>query len=349
MKKKKILVVVLVIMVIMMSGCTKYLSGEDKKRIVNDLTGQNITSNILCLPEDEDLIKIYEENEERMDVDYDSLNACKDFSPGDLKYKSLWESLFVKPLAFLIIKIGQLFNNYGLAVIILGLLIRLILLPFSKKSMLQSENMKKAQPEIMNIQKKFNNRTDQASQMQMSQEMMMIYKKYNINPAGGCIIAFIQIPILFAFLEAINRVPAIFEGYFLTLQLGTSPFVGIKNGNLLYIVLILLIVLTTYFSYKNMMNTKTGNEMQDKQMQFTMKFMVVFIAIASLSLPTALALYWIVSNAFMIFQNLILKKIMNNNEHINNNIKHNKDIRKEQVKNAKVIKSTTKKQNKKRK
>ena len=86
------------------------------------------------------------------------------------------------------------------------------------------------------------------------------------------------------------------------------------------------------------MNTKTGNEMQDKQMQFTMKFMVVFIAIASLSLPTALALYWIVSNAFMIFQNVVLKKLMNNNDK-----EHNKNIRKDQVKNAKIIKSTTKK------
>ena len=72
--------------------------------------------------------------------------------------------------------------------------------------------------------------------------------------------------------------------------------------------------MTTYFSYKNTMNSTTGNKEQDKQMEFMMKFMIVFIAIASLSLPTALALYWIVSNVFAIFQNVILKKVVNKNK-----------------------------------
>ena len=193
---------------------------------------------------------------------------------------------------------------------IMGIIIRLILVPFTKKSLMQSENMKKAQPELQKIQKKYGDRSkqDQAQAMQMSQEMMMVYKKYGINPASGCLIAFIQLPILLAFLEAINRVPAIFEGSLLTLQLGTSPFVGIKSGNLLYIILILLIIFTTYFSYKNSMNTSTGNSDQDKQMAMMMKFMIVFISIASLSLPTALALYWIVSNVFMIVQNILIKR-----------------------------------------
>lgn len=309
MKKNKKLVVVVLLLLTIMTGCTKYLVGDDKKKIVNEVTGQALTSNILCLPEDEDLKAIYEENKDSMNVDYDSLKPCNDFSPGDLKYNGLWESLFIKPLAFIIIKLGLFLNNYGLAVIVLGLLIRLILFPFTKKTMMQSENMKKAQPELQAIQRKYGNATDQATAMQMSQELMMVYKKYSINPASGCLVAFLQLPILLAFLEAINRVPAIFEGYFLNLQLGTSPFVGIKSGNLLYIILIVLIVLTTYFSLKNSMSsTPTGNKEQDKQMEMTMKFMIVFISIASLSLPTALALYWIVSNGFVIIQNMIFKK-----------------------------------------
>lgn len=309
MKKNKKLVVVLIALVLLSTGCTKTLTNKNKEKIINESTGQAVTSNILCLPEDEELLEIYEDNKERMDVDYDSLKPCKSFSPGDLKYNGLWESIFIKPLAFVIIKLGQLVHNYGLAVMVLGVLIRLILVPFTIKSMKQSENMKKAQPELQAIQKKYGNTNDQAVAMQMSQEMMMVYKKYDISPASGCLISFIQLPILLAFLEAINRVPAIFEGDFLTLQLGTSPFVGIKEGNLLYIVMILLIVATTYFSYKNSMSSaSTGNADQDKQMDFMMKFMIVFISIASLSLPTALALYWIVTNGFMIVQNLILKR-----------------------------------------
>lgn len=308
MKKNKKLVVILSVLLVMSSGCTKYLASSDKKKITNEVTGQALTSNILCLPEDEDLLNIYLENKDNMEVDYDSLNSCADFKPGDLKYNGLWESIFIKPLAYIIIKLGLFLSNYGLAVIVLGLLIRIILLPFTKKSMMQSENMKKAQPELQAIQKKYGNNNDQASAMQMSQELMMVYKKYNINPASGCLVAFIQLPILLAFLEAINRVPAIFEGNFLTLQLGTSPFIGIKNGNMLYIVLIILIVLTTYLSLKNSMSsTSTGNSDQDKQMELTMKFMIVFISVASLSLPTALALYWIISNGFVIVQNMILK------------------------------------------
>ncbi len=309
MKKNKKLVVALLVLLTLSTGCTKYLSDENKKKIVNEVTGQSLTSNILCLPEDEDLLKIYEDNKDRMDVDYDSLKPCASFKPGDLKYNGLWESLFIKPLAYIIIKLGEFVSNYGLAVVILGILIRLILFPFTKKTLMQSENMKKAQPELQAIQKRYGDSKDQATAMQMSQEMMMVYKKYNINPAGGCLVSFIQLPILLAFLEAINRVPAIFEGHFLTLQLGTSPFVGIKDGNFYYIILIVLIILTTYFSYKFSMSTSTGNPEQDKQMEMTMKFMIVFISIASLSLPTALALYWIVSNGFVIAQNFILKSM----------------------------------------
>lgn len=308
MKKNKFLIIILAVLVFMSTGCTKYLSDSEGKRISNDITGQALTSNILCLPEDEELIQVYKNNEKTMDVDFDSLSSCKDFKPSDLKYQSLWESIFIKPLAWLLIKLGALVNNYGIAVMLIGIIIRLFLYPFTKKSLMQSDNMKKAQPELTRIQKKYGNTNDQAQAIMMSQEMMAVYKKYGINPASGCLIAFIQLPILLAFLEAINRVPAIFEGSFLTLQLGTTPLVGIKGGNLLYIIIIALIIVTTYYSYKYSMNTSTGNPEQDKQMGMMMKFMIVFISIASLSLPTALALYWIVSNGFMLVQNFLIKR-----------------------------------------
>ena len=307
MKKKKIVVLALAL-IVLLSGCTKYLSDENKKRVINEKTGQAITSNILCLPESKELKSIYEKYEDKLDVDYSKLSHCKNYKINDTKYNGLLEYIFVRPLAWLIIKVGLFVKNYGVAVMILGILIRLILMPFTKKSMLQSEKMKKAQPELQAIQKKYGKNKEQ--NMQMSQEMMLVYKKYGINPAGGCIVAFIQLPILLAFLEAINRVPAIFEEKLLTLQLGTSPSVGIKNGNYLYIIVIILIIASTYFSYKNTMNSTTTAEGQEKQTKMMMIFMIVFISIASLSLPTALALYWIVSNVFMIIQNMIIKKTM---------------------------------------
>jgi len=314
MKKKKLLLIILLVLITLSTGCTRYLSDKDNKRVINDLTGQALTSNILCKPSDKDLIKLYEKNKKNLDVNYNNLKPCKNFKPSQVKYKGLWESVFVKPLAYIIIKIGNFVKNYGLSVMIVGALIRIILIPFTNKSMKQSENMKKAQPELQRLQKKYGNSKNQEQAMQMSAEMMSIYKKYDINPASGCLVAFIQLPILFAFLEAINRVPAIFEDKFLSLQLGTTPIYGIKGGNLLYIILVALIILSTFLSFKYSMNTKTGNEEQDSQTEMMMKIMIVFISIASLSLPTALALYWIVSNLFMIVQNYIIKKNLNKGE-----------------------------------
>ena len=309
MKKNCKLIVLLIALVLLCSGCTKYLSDENNKRITSEVTGQALTSNILCLPKDKELLSIYEKYKEFLAVDYDSLKPCSSYSPNNIAYAGLWETIFIKPLAWIIIKLGKYIGNYGLSVMALGVCIRLALLPLTKKSLKQSEGMKKAQPEIQAIQRKYENmqNKDQTTQMQMSQEIMAVYKKYGMNPASGCITAFIQLPILLAFYEAIQRVPAIFEETLLTLQLGTSPLVGIKNGNYLYIVVIALIIATTYFSFKNSMSMSGGGD-QAKQTNMMMKVMLVFISIASLSLPCALGLYWIVSNGFMIVQNMIIMR-----------------------------------------
>lgn len=309
MKNKKILVVIIITFVLLLSGCTKYMSDDDKKRVTYETTGQTLPSNILCKPTDQKLLDLYEENEDKMTVKLEKLPSCKNFKPGDLKYVSIWETIFVKPLAFILLKLGNLVKNYGISVMLLGLLIKLIMLPLSKNSMSQSENMKKAQPEIMKIEKKYKEKTDKESMMKKSEETMFVYKKYNINPLTGCLLAFIQLPIFLAFLEAINRVPAIFEEKLLTLQLGTTPLVGIKSGNYLYIVVIVLIILTTYFSLKNTMkSTGSGEDSTQKQTQFMGKFMLIMISVASLSLPAAIGLYWIVTNAFTVVQNLYIKR-----------------------------------------
>ena len=172
---------------------------------------------------------------------------------------------------------------------------------------MQSELIKKAQPELERLEKKYANKTDQESMFKKSQEMTMIYKKYNINPVSGCLYAFLQLPLFIAFLEAINRVPAIFEESLLTLQLGTTPLVGIKSGNYIYLILIALIILTTYLSFKFSM-ASSGSSEQQQQMQFMTTFMLIFISIASFSLPTAIALYWIVTNGFSVIQTLIFRK-----------------------------------------
>ena len=135
----------------------------------------------------------------------------------------------------------------------------------------------------------------------------MIYQKYKINPMSGCLLALIQLPLLFAFLEAINRTPALFENNFLVFQMGTTPWVGIfTEHNYWYILLLVLIITTSFFSFRKTLKDQSGPNA--KQMKYTIYFMMVMIAIASLSLPAALGIYWITSSLFTIFQNIYVER-----------------------------------------
>lgn len=307
--KKKTKLFIIALLLILCTGCTKTLK-DGKEVITNPDTGQTLTSNILCRPSDEKLLEKYSEYDEKLTVSLDELPECKNFTPSKLKYNGLWESIFVKPLSYIILKLGYLVKNMGISVMIIGLLIRLIMMPIQIKTVKQSENMKKIQPEMSKIEKKYANKTDNDSLMMKSQETMMLYKKYQINPVSGCLLAFIQLPLFFAFLEAINRTPAIFEGTFLTMNLGMTPTTGIASHNYIYIALIVLIILTTFLSFKMTMSGQNGQPEMQEQMKFMFIFMIATVAIASLSLPTAIALYWIVTNGFAVIQNLIIKKII---------------------------------------
>lgn len=304
--KKKILL--LVVILLTLSGCTKYISDDNKKRVVYEVTGQSLPSNILCKPEDKDLLKIYEQYKDNLDVDLEDLPSCDEMKIFNTKnYSNLWVQFFVTPLAWVIIKIGSLVKSYGVSVMLVGLLIRLIMMPLTAKTMKQSQNMQKAQKELSRLEEKYRDRTDKDALMQRNQEMMQIYNKYDIKPLGSCLMSFIQIPLFLAFLEAINRIPVIFEEYLGAYQLGTTPLVALKNGNYYYIILIALIILTTYLSLSYNMKNSTSTE-QQSQMKYMTIFMIVFISIASFSLPTAIALYWIVTNGFSVIQNFVLSK-----------------------------------------
>ncbi len=311
--KNKIKIIIIVLFVIITCGCgsSDYIKDKDNKIIANPITGQNIQNNILCRPTEKKLLEIYKEHDDQLKIKMEKLPECTKFKINSNKSASLWEGIFVKPLAFLILKLGDFVNNYGISVMLIGLLIRIVLLPFSVKTQRQSENTKKANPEINRINAKYQNRNDNESQMAKSQEMMLVYKKYKVNPIGGCLISFIQLPLFFAFLQAINRVPAIFEDSFLSLKLGMTPLKGIANHEYLYIILIVLIILSTYFSFKKSMSATSGQTPEvEKSTKTMLKFMIVFISIASFSLPTAIALYWIVTNGFVVIQTWLVKKIM---------------------------------------
>ena len=232
--------------------------------------------------------------------------------------EGIWDNIFIKPLSWAILKLGYLIKNFGLAVMLAGLLIRLVLYPFTKKTAMQSENMKKAQPELQRLEKKYANKTDdQQAMMKKSQEMMAIYKKYNISLFGGCLVAFIQLPLFIAFLEAINRTPAIFEGNFLGLQLGTTPWFALSHSHFWYIIIPITVFVVTFFSLRNSgttMDTGTNSPMGSPKMMMNM--MIVIITISSFQLSTAIGLYWIVSSLFTVIQTANVKKGSGNSARI---------------------------------
>ena len=251
------------------------------------------------------MLKIYEEQGK----DISKLPDCENLTIKG-NYEGLWNSFFVKPLGVAIIKLGSVLNSTALALIVITIIIRIILFPLTKNTAMQSEIMKKAQPELVKLEKKYEGKTDSASLQKKSQETMMIYKKYNINPVSGCLFTFIQLPLLFAFLEAINRIPAIFEGKFLTLNMGITPWIAITGGSYKYIIIPLLIIATTYFSFK--MNRSIANPELQKQNNMMMIFMTVFIGFMSFSQTTAIGIYWITSSLFTIFQNLLTDRSKKN-------------------------------------
>lgn len=301
MENKYIKIVIMLVLILSLTGCTTQLKNNGK--IIKDpKTGQSLTSNILCKPTDPAIVKIYEANKSNLT----KVPACSAFAVTSGGYEGVWTSVFVKPLAWLIIKIGEFTTSYGLSIIITTIFIRMLMVPITKKSLMQAENMKKAKPELDILEKKYKLKKDKDATMQKSQEMMLIYKKYQISPTSGCLYSFLQIPLFFAYYEAISRIPVIFSETFLGFQLGTNPTTGLSHGQYQYIIFIILIVAATYYSFK--LNGTAMSADQEKQMKSMMNFMIVFIFIASLTLPSGIALYWVTNNVFTIGQNLVTKR-----------------------------------------
>lgn len=312
MKNKIKKVLLLFLLVFILTGCTQALKDPKTKKVVfyeNNSVKITLNENILCQPTDKGLLKKYKQYKKQIDVE--KLPKCENFKVSDSNYDGIWETVFVKPLAWLLIKMNKLLNNYGLTIIVLGLLIRLVLAPLTQKTAVQSENMKEMQPEMDKINKKYEGKTDQESMQKKSMETMQLYKKYGVNPFSSCLFAFIQIPLLMAFYEAINRVPVIFEGKLFGLILGSTPMKAITGGHYEYLIIVLLIVGSTIIQQK-LNKTAPTPQKGDINPNMMSNMMVIMIAVMSINFSIALSLYWIASTCFTIVQNLITKKIKQN-------------------------------------
>jgi len=214
----------------------------------------------------------------------------------------IWDRYFVFPLSWTLDTVaGWLAGSYGLSILAVTLVIRLIIFPLMYKQMKSSKQLQELQPELQKLRKKYKN-----NQEKLQLETMKLFQKHNVNPLMGCFPILIQMPILIAFYHAIMRNSEIREHSFLWMNLGApDPFY----------VLPAIAAVATYFQIvvsRKMMPTQASLTPQMEQQQQMLKMMgvimpamILFIAI---TLPSALSLYWVYSNLFSILQTYLLYK-----------------------------------------
>jgi len=229
------------------------------------------------------------------------LSACST-STTNTNNDGFFHNVFVEPFASLIQGTASLFGgSYGLAIILITLVIRLILMPLMlnqyKKQQAMKAKMEIIKPEMEKIQKKIKGTKDQKEQQKLQMEMMDLYKKHNVNPLNiGCLPLIIQMPILMGFYYAIRGSQEIASHSFLWFNLGHSDLLLTALAGIVY-----------YLQFK--VSQSTMSPEQQKQMRFMGLISPIMIVIVSLNAPAALPLYWTVGGIFLIFQSILGRKL----------------------------------------
>ena len=228
-----------------------------------------------------------------------SLEKAIDFGMFDILAKPcLWIMNFLH---------DNFIQNYGIAIIILTMLIKIVLWPLGTKSYKSMGEMKKIQPLMAEIREKYKN-----DKKKMNQEVMLLYKTYKVNPVGGCLPMIVQLPVFFALYrmlyEAIELRHAPFFLWINDLSapdrlfnFGFSiPFMEPPSG-----IPVLTIIMGASMLLQQKMSPPMGDPMQAKMMMFMpIIFTVIFINFSS-----GLVLYWLINNLLsMAQQHYITKK-----------------------------------------
>ena len=208
-----------------------------------------------------------------------------------------WFDVIAKPFLIALNLIYDFVGNYGVAIIIITLITKLIFWPLTRKSYKSMKEMQKLQPHVKRIREKFKD-----DKQRMNQEIMQLYKTYKVNPAGGCLPMLVQIPVFIAFYKVLGNAIELRHAPFMLwindlsapdrLPIGVDiPYVG--HG---LPVLTLLMGASMFLQQK--MTPTTGDPTQAKMMlMMPVVFTVMFI-----NFPSGLVLYWLVNNLMSIGQ-----------------------------------------------
>ncbi len=204
-----------------------------------------------------------------------------------------WFSILAKPMFWLLRNFYIITKNYGIAIILLTIVVRALLFYPSLKSATAMEEMKKIQPQMTALREKY--KKDAA---RMNQEMMKLYKEHKVNPLGGCLPMLLQLPFFVALYNVLS----------VSIELRQSPFISfwIKDLSVYdpYYILPVLMGVSMIFTMKMTSTTV------DPQQQKIMMFMNIAFIFLFAWLPAGLLLYISLSNVLSIVQQLYVRKLI---------------------------------------
>ncbi|MFN2433076.1 MAG: membrane protein insertase YidC [Gemmatimonadota bacterium] len=212
------------------------------------------------------------------------------------QYGWSWVRWMIQPFAHLIVRIllwmHQYVPNYGVVLIVFGVLVRLLMWPLTQKSFESMQKMQALQPEMTRLRERYKN-----DPQRMQQEVMRLYRERGVNPLGGCLPNLLPLPILFAlffvFQNTIEFRGAAFAGWIQDLS-RPDP----------YYVLPVLMGVTMFIQQKLSATAMADNP----QMKLMLYFMPVFLTFIFLNLASGLVLYYTVSNVLTFVQQLLLRR-----------------------------------------
>lgn len=250
---------------------------------------------------------------------------------GEIFQTENWfNALFVWPLSWVLNKLAPVITVGG-AIAVVTAVVNGLLAVFTLKSQMGMQRMQMLQPELNKIQRKYEGRDDQASKMRMAQEQQQLMKKYDVNPGSMMLVQFIQLPIIMAMFQAIQRASAIVNGTFLGMNLQVKPseafgllFKGDLSG-LPYIILFLLMAVTQvvlvllpmYFQKKKAAAEAAKHhrkpEPTNNQNMMMQMYMIVMVLAFGLMWQSGMSLFWFIRNIVDIIKTIIVQNIMENN------------------------------------
>jgi YidC/Oxa1 family membrane protein insertase len=208
-----------------------------------------------------------------------------------------WYAIVVKPLLWGLKAIHKVVGNWGVAILLITVVIKVLLYPLTHKQLVSMKKMSVLQPKVETIRTKWSGKLKQDPQarVKMNEEMMALYKVEGVNPAGGCLPLLLQMPILIAFYNLLAH----------SIELRHAPFMlwitDLSAKDPYYVTPILM----TATMWLQQQMTPTGGDPMMRRVQNIMPLVMGFLF---KDVPSGLVLYWLMQNVLTIGQQMLLNR-----------------------------------------